>query len=142
MRFVWALFLLAAWIGVGNSQEISAKPRPTLVIHGPTVVAFFAPITEKELENNSDENEALGDFQFYNSNAKSTLHNAGIEFLEADYVSFRIRIGKTVRTYRTDKMGVGYIFISPGKAPRIESGVMTDEDLLQVARKYFGVPIR
>lgn len=36
------------------------------------------------------------------------------------------------------KEKVGYYLISPGKKPRIEYGVMTDTDLLQVAKDYFG----
>jgi hypothetical protein len=40
------------------------------------------------------------------------------------------------------KIGVGYFFIAPGKEPHVEYGVMTDADLLDAARKYFGIAIR
>jgi len=55
--------------------------------------------------------------------------------------SFQTRTGAKVRTFQTGKAGVGYYFIAPGKEPHVEYGVMTDEDLLVVARKYFGVVI-
>jgi hypothetical protein len=35
----------------------------------------------------------------------------------------------------------GYYFIAPGKKPHVEHGVMTDEDLVDVARKYFALKI-
>jgi hypothetical protein len=112
------------------------------VIHGPTIVAFFAPATTKDLEDDGDSNEALSDFQFYNGEVSGPLHMAGIEFDEADAQSFRIRIGKTVSTYGTGKYGIGYFFISPGKKPHFVHGVMTDVDLLDAARKYFGMNIK
>ena len=132
-QFVGILVFVAAWVGSGCSQHTSTNPQPVFVIHGPTIVAFFAPVTAKDLDNDEDTNEALSDFP---------LHKAGIEFYEADARSFKVRIGTTVRIYGTSKAGVGYYFIAPGKEPHIESGVMTDEDLLGAARKYFRLAIR
>jgi hypothetical protein len=40
---------------------------------------------------------------------------------------------------RRGPVKVGYYFIAPGKKPRIEYGVVTDIDLLQIATEYFGV---
>jgi hypothetical protein len=139
-RFIWILLIVAVWAGAGNSQD-AAKPMPVFAIHGPTVVAFFPPVTQQDLSSNPDTNEALSDFQFYNGKVSTPLHNAGVEFREANTLSFRTRIGTTVRIYRTGKAGIGYYFIAPGKEPNIVSGVMTDEDLLDAARKYFGITI-
>jgi hypothetical protein len=141
-QFVGILVFVAAWVGSGCSQHTSTNPQPVFVIHGPTIVAFFAPVTAKDLDNDEDTNEALSDFQFYNGKVGGPLHKAGIEFYEADARSFKVRIGTTVRIYGTSKAGVGYYFIAPGKEPHIESGVMTDEDLLGAARKYFRLAIR
>ena len=141
-RFIGIFVFIIAWIGNGSSQQASIKSHPVFDIHGPTIVAFFAPVTEKDLESDEDSNEALSDFQFYNGKVSGPLRKAGIEFREADALSFRIRIGKTDRTYRTGKYGVGYFFIAPGKEPHIEYHVMTDEDTLDAARKYFGIAIR
>jgi hypothetical protein len=42
-------------------------------------------------------------------------------------------------TFRPGKVGVGYYLVAPGKDPRVEYGVMTDADLLQLAKEYFGI---
>ena len=141
-QFVGILVFVAAWVGSGCSQHTSTNPQPVFVIHGPTIIAFFAPVTAKDLDNDEDTNEALSDFQFYNGKVGGPLHKAGIEFYEADARYFRIRIGKTISTYRTGKYGVGYFFIAPGKKPHIVYSVMTDEDLLDEARNYFGLAFR
>lgn len=132
--------LVAVCAGTGNAQN-TAKPVPVFDIHGPTIVAFFAPTTGKELKNDADIDEALGDFQLYYSQASAPLRKAGIDFPGTDTLTFNLRIGKKLRRYRMRKIGVGYFFITPGKEPHIEYGVMTDADLLDAARKYFGKPI-
>jgi hypothetical protein len=113
-----------------------------IVIHGPTIVAFFPSVTAKDLDSDANTNEALSDFQFYNGEVRNSLHKARIEFREADAPSFRIRCGNTVRTFRTGKISVGYYFVAPNKEPHIEYGVMTDVDILDAARKYFGLEIQ
>jgi predicted RNA binding protein YcfA (HicA-like mRNA interferase family) len=138
---IWVFLLVAVWAGVADAQE-GARPEPVFVIHGPTIVAFFAPVTGQELKNESDLNEVLSDFQLYYGQASEPLRRAGIDFPDANTLSFRIRIGKKVRRYRMNETGVGYFFIAPGKAPHIEYGVMTDAGLLDAARKYFGIAIR
>jgi len=141
-QFIGILLFIAVCVGVGNSQESSAGSQPVFVIHGPTIVAFFALATEKGKENDPNVNEALSDFQLYYSQASARLQKAGINFPDTNTLSFRICIGKKVRRYRMSKIGVGYFFIAPDKEPHAEYGVMTDEDLLDLARKYFGIAIR
>ena len=41
--------------------------------------------------------------------------------------------------FNAGKIGIGYYFIGPGKQPHVECAVMKDDDILEVARKYFGV---
>ena len=141
-QFIGILLFIAVCVGVGNSQESSAGSQPVFVIHGPTIVAFFALATEKGKENDPNVNEVLSDFQLYYSQASAPLQKAGIDFPDTNSRSFRICIGKKVRGYRMSKIGVGYFFIAPGKEPHVEYGVMTDADLLDAARKYFGIAIR
>ena len=116
----------------------AAERQPLVVVHGPTVVAFFEPVTEAKLDKDPDANEALADFQLYASRVRAPLRKAGIEFHELYAHSFRLRVGKQLTTFRPVKMDVGYYLIAPGKKPRIEYGVMTDSDLLQVTNQYFG----
>ena len=102
------------------------------------MIAFFPPVTQSELSKNFDTNAALDDFQFYATQVKQPLEKARVDFREVYVHDFRVRLGKTVTTFRPVKVDVGYYFVAPGKKPRIEYGVMTDVDLLQVANEYFG----
>jgi hypothetical protein len=116
----------------------AAPKQATFVVHGPTIVAFFSPVTPKDLKRDPDTNEALADFRFYATRAREAFARAGIDFMEVYAPSFRVSIeGRTTRfTPGPDK--VGYYFIAPGKKPRIEYGVATDDDLRQTAAEYFG----
>jgi len=117
---------------------LAAETPPLVVVSGKTIVAFFPPVTDAELQKNPDANKTLGDFQTYASRVREPLKRAGITFHELYVHSFRVRVGKSVTSFRPAKVDVGYYFITPGKEPRIEYGVMTDTDLLQVAADYFG----
>ena len=108
-------------------------------MRGPTVVAFFEPVPQAKLEKEPDTNEALADFQLYAKNVREPFRKAGIEFHELYAHSFRLRDGNKLTTFRTGKVGVGYYLVAPGKDPRVEYGVMTDADLLQLANEYFGI---
>jgi hypothetical protein len=113
--------------------------QPVVLVRGPTIVAFFEPVPQAQLGKAPDTNEALADFQFYAKSARTRLRKAGIEFHELYANSFQLRVGNQVTTFRPVKVNVGYYFVAPGKKPRIEYGVMTDADLLQVANQYFGI---
>jgi hypothetical protein len=118
---------------------VSAAENPPLVVaEGRTIVGFFPPVNDAELQKDADTNEALADFQLYATHVREPLKNAGIEFRELHTRSFRVRVGKVVTTFRPAKADVGYYFVVPGKKPRVEYGVMTDVDLLHVANDYFG----
>jgi hypothetical protein len=115
-----------------------AKPKENLiVVNGPTVVAFFSAVTDAELVKAPDTNESLADFQLYATRVRGKLHRAGIEFEEINASSFAVRCGAKTTIFRPKKTKVGYYFVTPGKPPRIEYGVVTDFDILQVAAEYF-----
>ena len=136
-RFISMLAL--SWLLVGTVAFVSSQDTPTFEISQPTIVAFFPPVTQSELVKEPDTNESLSDFQFYASQVREPLKKAGVEFKEVYARSFRLRLRQTVTTFRPAKVEVGYYFITPGKKPRIEYGVMTDVDLLQIANEYFGL---
>jgi hypothetical protein len=116
----------------------SAEKQPVIAVRGPTVVAFFEPVPQAKTGKGPDANEALADFQFYARNVREPFRKAGIEFHELYTRSFQLREGKKLTTFRPVKAGVGYYLVALDKKPRIEYGVMTDSDLLQVANEYFG----
>lgn len=122
-----------------NCAVAPAEEPPLVVVHGPTIVAFFEPVRQEELEKDPDTNEALSDFQFYAGAVREPLKKMGIEFREVYARSFRVRIGKQVTTFRPGEITVGYYFVEPGKKPRIEYGVNTNSGLIEIAREYFGM---
>jgi hypothetical protein len=117
----------------------AAERQPVVVVRGPTIVAFFGPVAPAKVDKDLDANEVLADFQFYARSVRTPLRKAGIEFHELYAHSFRLRVGNQLTTFRPVKVDVGYYLVAPGKKPRIEYGVMTDADLLQVANEYFGI---
>lgn len=120
------------------APSLVATPKNTIVsIHRPTVVAFFAPVTSGVLNADPDTNEALADFQLYATKVRKPLNDAGIDFKEIYAKSFQVQRGRRITIFRPGKVDVGYYFVAPGKEPRIEYGVLTDSDLLQIAREYF-----
>jgi hypothetical protein len=139
-RLVRVLLSVALCALTGNFQAVGKSPQ-IFDIRQPTIVAFFVPMTQAEADSGEGDAEALSDFNYYAYKVEKRLRKAGIDFHEVGERSFQTRTGAKVRTFQTGKAGVGYYFIAPGKEPHVEYGVMTDEDLLVVARKYFGVVI-
>ena len=142
-RVKWLMFAIACIasfiLNGGIAPIAAAEKQPLVVVRGPTVVAFFEPVKQEELEKDPDTNEALADFKIYAKKVHDWLREAGVEFHELYVHSFRLRVGKRLTTFRPAKANVGYYLVAPGKKPRIEYGVMTDLDLLKVAKEYFGI---
>jgi hypothetical protein len=130
-------------VGLLLATSLLGAPKQTeLVVSGPTVIAFFPPVTQAELNKDSDTNETLADFQFCAKNVREPLHNAGIDFQEVYALSFRVQIGAKITTFRPGKVNVGYYFIAPNRKPRVEYGVMTDVDLQKIANEYFRLSLK
>jgi hypothetical protein len=129
----------ALYVITGSVAPAVAHKQPVIVVRGPTVVAFFESVPQAQLDKDPDTNEALADFQLYARNVRAPLRKAGIEFHEVYANSFQLREGKRLTTFRPAKVKVGYYLAAPGRKQRIEYGVMTDSDLLQVANEYFGI---
>ncbi len=136
--WVIAAAVLAAIVG---PAALAAPNQPSFEIQGPTVVAFFPPVTKKDLDQDPDMNEALSDFQVYVAQVREPLRKAGVDFHEVYAHSFQVRLGTKTIAFRPGKVDVGYYFIAPGKKPRVEYGVMTSDGILQVAHEYFGIPL-
>ena len=139
MRVVALLALALLLPCPGSAQQL--KP-PLFVIHKSTIIAFFPAMTSDPLDKDEDTNEALSDFQFYAGAVKPRLQNAGIDFIDTDAIAFRVQTRKARLRFSAGKITVGYYFIAPGKKPHILYGVMTDEDLIDEARKYFHLAIK
>jgi hypothetical protein len=133
-----ALLLMAAEFRAGAV----AKAPPVFNVTSPTVIAFFPPVSDSELDKDDDLNDSLSDFQYYDDEVRTPFKKAGIELHETYTRAFSIRLKSRLIKFRTtQKSDVGYYFIAPGKKPHVEYDVMTDEDLLDVAHDYFGIPV-
>jgi hypothetical protein len=116
------------------TQKVGAKP---MVVNGPVVVAFFAT-TQAEIDANPDQGEALSDFQFYLEGMRKALDSLGVALIEqyTDTVSFTVNGRKTTWVPQKDSASVGYLFLSPRRAPNAKFGVMTNTDLLETVREW------
>lgn len=139
-RLIGALMFVFTAMAFG-SQRTSPSPTPSFEIQKPTIVAFFPPVTEAELEANPDTNEVLSDFQFYACAVIGPLQRSGIDFEVATARAFEIHIRGKVHLFQTGKIGVGYYFLAPRKKAHVEYGVMTDADIFAAAEKYFGIAV-
>jgi hypothetical protein len=131
--------VLAIALTIISAGVISAKTgakQPIIDVQKPSIVAFY-PASESEAEN-QDEIESLSDFRLFVEESRKPLRAEGIELHEVFSTSFRIRVGVKTTIFHPAEAGVGYYLIAPGKQPRVEYGIMTAEDLVQVARQYFG----
>jgi hypothetical protein len=126
---------------VATRPELRDKQATTIEVHGPTIVAFFPPVTQAELDKDPDGNEALADFGLYAAQFRDGLGKTPITFTTLYTESFRVKVGEVTTVFRPDKVKVGYYLVAPNKRPRIEYGVRTDDDLTQIAREYFGFSI-
>ena len=125
-----------AVLSIAGPATSAAVKQTVFVVRGPTIVAFFPPVKESDLSD-GETNEVLGDFQIYTGRVRDPLRKMEIEFHEVYAHSFRIRLGKRITTFRPGEVGLGFYFIAPGKKPRVEYGVQTDIDILEIAKEYF-----
>ena len=119
-------------------EAAAANGSQLVEVRGPTIIAFFPPVSDAELSKNPDTNESLSDFQVYAAQVREPLQQKGINFKVVYAHQFTIRLGKAVTVVTPKKAQVGYYFFTSRKKPKIEYGVMTDVDLLHLADEYFG----
>ena len=140
-RWIAAAAALALTIGAASigAKSAAKSAPPSFEIRKPTIIAFFPPVTDKDLDD--DTADALDDFQYYADEVRGPLKRAGVEFQEAYARTFTVRLGAKTIVFRVGKEEVGYYFVAPGKKPHVEYGVMDDDDILSEAHEYFGVAI-
>jgi len=100
----------------------TAREQPAFAVRRPTIVAFFPPVTQAELDQDADTNETLADFQLYAPRSQ-TAPRSRRRFLRRLCPVVQIRHRNQITTFRPDDGQEGYYFIAPGKKPRIEYGV-------------------
>ena len=134
---IWVLF---AFMSMMVTSAYSAEKTPTINVSGPTLIAFFSPVTQGEVDKNDETAEVLSDFQWHLGQVKQKLEKAGIAVHELYVRRFEVVTGKKKKVFKPGKIDVGYYFVKPGKLPKVEYGVMSDIDIVDAAAEYFGLP--
>lgn len=93
------------------------------------------------MEEDPDANEALDDFQFYARETRIALDGSGVAFHEVYVRGISVVVDGAEKVLRPE-VTVGYYFIAPGRAARVEYGVHTDVDILALVDDIFGSSAR
>lgn len=117
----------------------AAEKTPVITVSGPTLIAFFAPVTQEEIDKNDETSEVLSDFQWHLREVKQKLQKAGISVHELYALKFEVVTGNKKKVFKPGKIDVGYYFVKPGKSPKVEYGVMSNIDIVDTAGEYFGL---
>lgn len=118
-----------------GSSQTGQERADIYEIRRPTVIAFFVAnaIKGNDESTDADAAEAGSDFSYYASLVQEPLRHAGIDFHISEASSFQIRDKKSTLNFQASKLGVGYVFVAPGRRPLVKRGVMTDQDLIETA---------
>jgi hypothetical protein len=115
-RLISLVVSVTIFLIVGTAPIPAAQIEPLFDVHRPTVVAFFASISQSK-PTDDETNEALNDFQFYAERAHARLAKAGVDFHVVFSHSFGVRLGTKTISFRPGKADVGYYLVAPGKKP-------------------------
>lgn len=119
-----------------ESTQSSAQGDPVFYIAGPTIFAFSDPeIQSRQTRDARDLNDAVTAFHYYGQLALQPLVRIGVEYREVRGSGFVVKAGDTTTSFRSTQ-AIGYYFVAPA---RVSYGVMSDDDLVEAAHKYFGV---
>jgi hypothetical protein len=133
------LWILLICFLLVTPSAYSAEKTPVINVSGPTLIAFFAPVTQEEVDKNDETSEALSDFQWHLREVKPKLQKAGISVHEVYSRKFEVKTGNKMKVFKPGKIDVGYYFVKPGKAPKVEYGVMSNGDIVDASGEYFGL---
>ena len=131
-------WILLTFMSMIITSAYAAEKGPTINVTSPTLIAFFPPVTQGEVEKDDETSEALSDFQWHLGQVKQKLEQAGITVHELYVRRFEIVTGNKKKLFKPGKIKVGYYFVKPGKLPKVEYGVMSDIDIVDAAGEYFG----
>jgi hypothetical protein len=118
------------------SKLSSPQSDPVFYITMPTIFAFFDhAIRPPQNEDAPDLNNAVTAFHFYGQLAVQPLARIGVDYQEVRGSEFVVKAGDATTSFRSTQ-ALGYYFVAPA---RVAYGVMSDDDLVQAAEKYFGM---
>jgi hypothetical protein len=119
-----------------ESPQSSVHGDPVFYIAGPTIFAFSDPeIQSSQKRDTRDLNDAVTAFHYYGQLALQPLARIGVEYREVRGSGFVVKAGDATTSFRSTQ-AIGCYFVAPA---HVSYGVMSDDDLVEAAQKYFGV---
>lgn len=124
------------------SEDPDVTPGAAVVpVTGPTLIAYFAPVEQRDLDSSQDLNEVLGDFGADMYDQGPRFERAGVRTYWCFSRDVYTRDGARVRRFsRAPADIVGYYLIRPGREPAVFRGVGLSGYRLDSAAAYFGLP--
>jgi len=138
-------------------QRYGSQGRPAIVIttkrssdsaavlvHGPTLIAFYPDATQTHVDSNPDLATTLDDFSYHLSTAADSLRALGITVVQhpAGVIDLIDAHGRRRLVPAKDSADVGYAFVAPGRRNQLYYGVMTNSDLIAKARAFLRSTVR
>src|SRR6266480_1953403 len=96
MRF-WTLLICFVILA---PSAYAVEKIPAITVSGPTLIAFFAPATQEEVDKNDETSEVLSDCQWHLREVKQKLQKAGISVHEIYATKFEIVTGNKKKVFK------------------------------------------
>jgi hypothetical protein len=121
-----------------TGQEVTNIPTcGTYRIASPTVVAFFNYASVQPNDPNLP--DVIEDFRLTVQRLRERLDDSVIAVHECYQSWFEVNVpGKALQHFTVGPEGAGYYLVSPAVPAKVEYGVMTDEDVINLMRQHFG----
>jgi hypothetical protein len=123
---------------VAKMPAAKAAAATVFTVRQPTIIAFFS-LKGDDLKD-PDTHASYADFQHYVMSAKKQLGGRGVRVEQVYATTFTVQVGKSRLQFTPVRRQCGYYFIAPGRQPQVAYGVITDDDLVDAAQRYFGRP--
>jgi hypothetical protein len=138
------LVLIAILITI---SACGGKQTPVIDVTGPTVVGFFPPLSEEELQRTPAVSHALAFLQFALNDAEDCLAALAPTIRMEETSELKLRLdGKrqTIEIPQKDGLWVGVVLLQPGQEPRIVHAVggpaSLQQTLVTAVAEYFSSP--
>jgi hypothetical protein len=137
---MFAILVITAGIvapAAGQARYFGIKEDTTRT----RTIIYFSPVqSDLDVAYGKDLDEALDDFAYYISRADSTMKKLGIKTVYNTSTVIEVPYGEAQRiTVDRRVQSFGYIFTDGKKRPLVIDYVLTDLDLIETAKDYFGI---
>jgi hypothetical protein len=135
-----ALMLVPCAFAAPPAKAPVSSPTPTFVVKQATIIAFFS-LKPGDLQD-PDIRQSYRDFQRYVAAAKNQLERHAVKVEQAVATSFTVQLGTAKMRFTPVRRQCGYYFLAPGRQPQVAYGVISDDDIVRGAQRYFGDALR